>query len=121
MRRFAATTRRTMMRGLLGVVAGAMAALLPSALRAAADPPNAAVARLLPHRASARTIGRAYLAVAPDEASIAGLRDRLGSLVTAERLAEQVRTDFATGRVVEISGWTLSLTEARACALVALT
>lgn len=121
MTRFATASRRAIMRGALGVVAGALAVFLPPAFRAIAHPLDAAVARLLPHRASARTIGLAYLAVAPGESSAEQLRERLGSLADAARIAEQVRADFAAGRVVVIDGWTLSLTEARACALVALT
>lgn len=82
---------------------------------------DAAVGRLLSHRASAAAIGRAYLAVSPGEASADRLRALFAPGITAEELAAQVQTDFSIGRIVVIKGWALSLTEARACALVALT
>lgn len=114
-------SRRAVIGGAVAAVSGALTYLWPSVLRGRADPLDAAVAHLLRRRNSARTIGLAYLAVAPGEASIEALRVRLESFADAEAIAEQVRADFASGHVVIIDGWTMSLTEARACALVALT
>lgn len=37
-----------------------------------------------------------------------------------ERLAEQIRNDFANHRTVQLKGWILSLTEARQCALYSI-
>ena len=39
------------------------------------------------------------------------------NFATKEVLRQQISTDFATGQVVHINGWVLSLTEARQCAL----
>jgi hypothetical protein len=118
-------SRRALTGRLIGLAAIGAAGLIPSAVMkwAGREPRaiDAAVARLLPRRAHAKAVGRAYLAVAPAEASIDGLRALLGAETTAEALATRVRTDFGAGRVVVVEGWTLSLTEARACALIALT
>lgn len=121
MSRFASPSRRSIMRGCLGAVIGALTAMLPSAVRATAfEPKDRVLAHLLPHRESARAIGLAYLAVAPEEKSAERLRQQLGHLTDATTMAEQVRNDFATGRIVVIDSWALSITEARACALIAL-
>jgi hypothetical protein len=86
---------------------------------------------LFRHRESAQRLGRAYLAVRPEEADAALLLRELGYL-TEERpgatgpddlcraLVDACAADFAEGRVVRVGGWILARTEARACALVAL-
>ncbi|HSA80812.1 MAG TPA: hypothetical protein VLE23_08300 [Geminicoccaceae bacterium] len=84
---------------------------------------------------SAAAVGRAYLTRHPDEAD----RDRLAAQLAAglrsrgcdparsdtarlrASLARQLRADFGHSRVVRVDGWVLSLTEARLCALAALT
>jgi hypothetical protein len=79
-------------------------------------------------RASARAIGRSYLALAapPEEQSIAGLLRALfpagvgDARALESHVAAAVRRDFAAGRVVTIGGWMLCRTEARLCALAAL-
>jgi hypothetical protein len=79
-------------------------------------------------RASARAIGRSYLAIAasPEEQSVAGLLRALFPAAVGDaraletHVAAAVREDFATGRVVTIGGWMLCRTEARLCALAAL-
>jgi hypothetical protein len=71
-------------------------------------------------------VGHAYLKVAPGEANVRKLERTLSlpaknpvdHLASLERA---VRDDFANGRTVRVSGWYLSVTEARAAALVALT
>ena len=84
--------------------------------------------------ASARAVGREYLALSLDETDAASVLERLAGthlrewealaasdperLVRALRL--QHRGDFAYERVVAIRGWVLSQTEARLCALAAL-
>lgn len=107
-----------------GVSAAAIAGFAPSALFGPgiqADAAiNAAVRYLLAHEADAKIIGRAYLALRPREASPALLRDLLSFGDSPEALAGQVFQDFRSGFVVSIEGWTVSETEARACALLAL-
>jgi hypothetical protein len=74
-------------------------------------------------------VGAAYLAGASDENDEAQLRSLLPTLtaVSADELVDQfgtlqdpVQTDFAEDRTASVDGWILSLTEARAAALVHL-
>jgi hypothetical protein len=72
-------------------------------------------------------VGAAYLRLRPHEAEHEALRRRLGlerghvvGPATLVRLAARHREDFRRGRVCRLGGWTLSLTEARVCALVHL-
>ena len=128
-------TRRTLLkRFVLSVLAGA----LPAPLRALGStspthsPPSCLI-RCLSNQDGARALGMRYLAIAPHEADplalarlVAGSSRRLLTLAGADvvtlraLLAKQQRSDFAGGRVVNIDGWLLSLTEARICALAAL-
>jgi len=85
--------------------------------------------------ASAAVVGRAYLAGHPAEAKRDWLAERLGADLRCQDcdparsdaarlragLARQLRADFGQSRVVRVDGWVLSLTEARLCALAALT
>jgi hypothetical protein len=87
------------------------------------------------HPNNAKVVGLAYLQQLPEERDPNVLLDRIFEGVTDRRsvltaagtgrrraiLLEQTRDDFAMGRTVKIDGWILSLTEARLCALVALT
>jgi hypothetical protein len=82
----------------------------------------------------ARAVGREYLEISPDEPDadavlerLAGARRREWEALAAsdpERLVQalrhQHRDDFAHERVVAIRGWVLSETEARLCAMAAL-
>jgi hypothetical protein len=103
---------------------------------AADDEALAAVARLaalMRHRASARVLGRAYLAEARQEASPTQLACRIGEACGAgpgalaalpepavrHALAAAVRRDFTTGNTVVVRGWVLARTEARLYALCA--
>ena len=80
--------------------------------------------------ASAAAVGRAYLQLAPLEADARRLLRLICSsgpawhTANAGRLrsliARQQAEDFQQGRVVSVQGWTLSNTEARLCALAAL-
>jgi hypothetical protein len=88
----------------------------------------------LPHARSAAQIGREYLRLRPSEGDVTcllnwlcspALRDGRSSATANHRLlAEMVRRnqeeDFKEGRVVLIQRWMISETEARLCALVAL-
>jgi hypothetical protein len=80
---------------------------------------------------SARAVGYEYLKVAPQEASQKVLVRLLskdmpgvwwfeGSHSLRDHLALQIIRDFERHRTVEVSGWILSLTEARLCALTTM-
>lgn len=98
-------------------------------LRAPSDP----VAGLLRHGTSAAVVGTEYLRIRPEEADAEMLRrrcglpdapsDKFGSAALmrlAEKLLDQHRDDFRAGRVIELGGFTLSVTELRLCAIVSL-
>ena len=86
------------------------------------------------NRTAAAAVGRAYLAIRPGEADPQVVRDLMqkhatlqgdalggcGNLRLQALYRRAVRHDFETGRIVEIDGWVLAETEARACAIVAL-
>lgn len=67
-------------------------------------------------------VGKAYLRTRPDEADPATLMTALGAtdgdVVAAARRSRA--GDFASGRTVNVDGWILSSSEARAAALIAL-
>jgi len=70
-------------------------------------------------------LGRSYLAARPFEADRAALARALGTVgasapTIASRLDLQRRRDFARGEIVVVEGWVLARSEARACALLAL-
>jgi hypothetical protein len=74
-----------------------------------------------------REIGTAYRAAAPQESTAAALRSAIYSsrsgwfaLRSNRSIDAQVHDDFETGRTVLVSGWVLSQTEARQCALYSL-
>lgn len=73
-----------------------------------------------------RELGRRYRSMVPEEKSrealLSALREEQGlSPIGEKQLEEQIREDFAHGRVVTLDGWVLSRTEARQCALFSLT
>ena len=84
---------------------------------------------------SAAVVGRRYLAGHPGEADRRRLAESLDLDLRRQDcdpaqadparlragITRQVRADFAHGRVVRVDGWVLSVTEARLCALAALT
>ena len=83
------------------------------------------------HPDGARTIGRAYLASCSPRPLkrrlVADLTTRLGrdlhavdSETLRRRLARQVRKDMADDRTIVVNGWVLADTEARVCALLAM-
>lgn len=79
----------------------------------------------------ARSIGSRYLAAYPAEntqdALLSGLDQGLVSAATRkdpalrQRVADCQRDDFARGDTVLVNNWVLSCTEARICAIAALT
>ena len=129
--------RRSVLAAMLGAwVAAALAPRRAPAL--AIDHPGSDLARTLVATLrrpdSAAAVGRAYLARYPAEAPparlVAGIVDgwerdgfdaaRAGRGALRRRLGEQVRRDFARGRVVSVDGWVLAESEARLFALAAV-
>lgn len=92
---------------------------------AGADPDQGTLLRqLVPHRSSAARLGRLYLATAPQEADpsrLAALILEGSPSVSPRSLASRFSADFAAGRTVRLDGWVMSRSEARLCALAALT
>lgn len=86
-------------------------------------------------KSSAKIIGQEYLRSYPRERNVTLLLQGIFSnnsgrfvdlkhnrkLKLRAYLSRQRREDFEQGRIVEVQGWILSETEARHCALVALT
>jgi hypothetical protein len=74
-----------------------------------------------------REIGAQYRAAVPNENTANTLRDAIShsrhqtfSWSPEGAIEGQIRDDFAAGRTVVVSGWVLSRTEARQCALYSL-
>lgn len=70
-----------------------------------------------------RELGERYRRMVPKERSAAALRAAILDGARGEArpsVAQQVRDDFAAGRIVLVDGWVLSATEARQCALFSL-
>ena len=74
-----------------------------------------------------RQIGTQYRAEVPQEITAAALAEAISSSRRrgfARRyrrsVEDQIRRDFAAGRIVVVGGWVLALTEARQCALYSL-
>lgn len=72
-------------------------------------------------------IGTQYRAAVPDENTVAALGAAISSSqhrtfpwIGHRSIEERIRDDFADGRTVVVSGWVLSETEARQCALYSL-
>jgi hypothetical protein len=98
----------------------------------AVDPVVTALLELFADRESASFVGERYLKARPEERSIRWLSEHLTSGLLHSRgslghpndlrgsLTRWQQADFATGRVVYVDGWVLSVTEARLCALAAL-
>ena len=53
-------------------------------------------------------------------AILENLPTHLADDLLQDRLDQQVRQDFASGRTVRLNGWVLSMTEARQCALYSI-
>ena len=78
-----------------------------------------------------RAIGKAYQKLAPKENTetlakllAANIHDQSSSpdqALVASILKKKVREDFLENRTIVVDGWVLSVTEARQCALFALT
>lgn len=92
------------------------------------DPTGKAWANLLRGGDSALRVGADYLRRQPDEADAGRLRRLLGLAASdlpgepgpseIAALAARHREDFRAGRVVQLDGWVLSVTELRLAALI---
>jgi hypothetical protein len=118
---------------------GAMfvSAVLAPCKLVAGDISNSGHSRLLnilgPDLAAARRLGQAYLASHPNEfdprllidgvldalriSGRAGAIDSIQECVLVARARRAVTDEYVSGRVVDVDGWVLSLTEARLYAL----
>ena len=72
-----------------------------------------------------RHIGKTYRTTTPAEAEeqkLINLLDTDGSQTSdpAHQLDAKARQDYASGKIVTIDGWIISITEARQCALYSL-
>jgi hypothetical protein len=74
-----------------------------------------------------REIGRQYRVAVPAENTAAALRAVISSSrhqtfprIGRRSIEDAIRDDFSAGRTVVVSGWVLSETEARQCALYSL-
>jgi len=115
-------------RDFLALVAGGATALVASCGRSRVGITAADLQAVLAHGAYTEMVGRQYLRKVPEEADV----NRLGELILSDlsrtasngdiraRVREQVRRDFSEDRVVRLGQWILSQTEARLCALTAL-
>ena len=107
---------------------------LAAALETGPHRDAARVTRLFAHPESARIVGESYLATLPVRPDLDELLHEIFPDVEGRALAQagstgelsswldaRRRSDFEQGRVVDVAGWLLSGTEARLCALAALT
>ncbi len=124
--------RRFLALGLAAAVAGQIRPALAGApLGGLAGPANDTerrLAGLFRNPEFAREVGRKYLAIHPDEADRYRLRTTLfgvarprSSAALRNVLADRRRKDFEDGDIAVVDGWVLARSEARVCALVALT
>jgi len=118
--------RAFVVRALMLAAAGALGPPL-TGCAGGRDMTAADLAAWLPHEEAVVRLGREYLGSHPGETEPAALLKllvpaaaRLDDAAARERMLEQVRADYAEGRTLILSGWVLSVSEARLCALAAL-
>jgi hypothetical protein len=120
-------------RVLLGRLAWLALATRASAASALPRAPQRRSALLLRHPESAAVLGREFLRTRPAEADARELARRLGlpgpdlgalapgaARSCKGEILRRHRDDLERGRVVDLHGWILSLTELRLCALLSL-
>jgi hypothetical protein len=120
-------------RRFLQLIAGVAAVTLTTACDAGPSSESGALARPeLLHALGAervRDLGRRYREMTASERDAASLEDAIRrslplgarlSANTSAHVARLVHDDFEAGRTVVVSGWILSATEARQCALFSL-
>ena len=117
-------TRRSLLAGGLGALAGAVAFAWNDRQRARAERAGELVG-MLRDRSAARRVGERLLADDPSWGNAAALRRGLGAALGGNggleaRAARSIRRDFEAGHTVSVDGWVLSETEARLSALAAL-
>ena len=125
-----ARTRRKLLRDALQAFAAVAGGLLPGVARAAhtAGARSAALLALEVDRASAREIGRAFIATSSAALAPESLARRIeiahglpdparGAQAGRAWLAAAVRRDFECERTVVLDGWVLARTEVELCAL----
>jgi len=122
-------SRRSFARGLLAALIGSLAFALPSLGHAPAPADFGALVR---SRASAERIGRRYLTTLPADINAGRLRmmsrtlerallvSRRDPALAARLLRQGIDEDFRCADTVVVDGWVLSVTEARLCAIIAL-
>jgi hypothetical protein len=111
--------------GIVATVADSACAPGDAHVDASADRPEL-LTMLGPERV--RQLGSHYRASTPAENSGDALRAALSSgnslripFLKSGSLENQIRDDFASGRIVVVDGWVLAVTEARQAALFSLT
>ena len=124
-----ALSRRRLARGMVAALIGSLAVALPWPGRTKAP---ADFGALVWHPASAERIGRRYLAMLPADTDRSRLRVMSRTLDhalqisqhdparAARLLREGIDEDFRRADTVVVDGWVLAVTEARFCAVIAL-
>lgn len=129
--------RRFLTAALAGVGLLALRSMpLPGRLAPAGTPafPAARLATLFAHAPSTHAIGRVYLRQVPAEGDVPTLARliaaslstgpaalaRMSDAALRHGIAQRIRQDFADGRIVDVDGWLLSVTEARLYAVTTL-
>jgi hypothetical protein len=89
-----------------------------------------ALLTLLGDHGRVREIGSAFRRAFPEQSapqalvaaimSDSGFSGRVAAPDRPGRLDQQIRSEFAQGRTVQLNGWILSVTEARQCALYSI-
>lgn len=125
-------SRRTVVLGLGGAATAALVAVLVGTQLADDDPTTVddqGPADQPSTDEAIKRVGEAYRSAYPEddsrdalEAALPRLEGLSGQQVQEQlaTLRDQVRADFADGRVVTVDGWLLAVTEARAAALVSI-
>lgn len=120
-------TRRIFLARALVLGGAGGAALLLGRCGGQAGPMSSAdLSALLAGNDAVSGLGRTYMGMHPQEASVTALTEALAAsggtagLATPERVAALIREDYAERRTVIVGGWVLSVTEGRLCALAAL-
>ena len=130
--RFAAAgplSRRRFARGMMTALIGGLAIAVPRLARVA---PDSDLGALVGCRESAERVGRRYLAMLPagtDRSQLlrasptldrAARATRRKPEVAARFLRQGIDDDFRRADTVVVDGWVLARTEARLCAIIAL-
>jgi hypothetical protein len=122
-------SRRRFALGMMTALIGGLASALPGFSRVA---PGADLGMLVGRRESAERVGRRYLSMLPadiDRSRLLKTSPALDRALRATRrkpeaaarlLRQSIEDDFRRANTVVVDGWVLALTEARLCAIIAL-